>query len=252
MRNVRKLLLFAAMALAATVVSAPAAFGQIQENHETLEIRNALTNEHCPAVNMATHTGGCVIHAKSEGEVELRKHVFGIESHITKCEYEGWGHTNEDAEGWIYHQQLIGHGGGCQRQACTENGVKHEWPAHADEAHKATVPKAGETNAPIVAGHRETVTVVFCVEPAGGGADETCEIDIPFNQIGVTTTYEGGDVAELAGHGVGGFRCEVIGHWTTEHIPVGNGGHVENNPLLPKENEVLITHLAAENKPEVP
>lgn len=242
MRNVRKLLLLAAMALAAVGLSVPAAFGQVQENHETLEILDGQGN-HCPAVNMATHSGGCLIHATSETNVELRKHVFGIESHITSCTHELWGRSNEDAEGWITSHNFIG-GPSCVRQPCKVSGVSQEWPAHADEGHVVGVD--GETGVP--AGEWGTVT--FCVEPVGGGTDESCEIDIPANQAGAGLA-EFGQVTEMAGHGFSGFRCELIGHWNTEH-GVGDDENEENLPGAESEDEITIVHLANEDKAETP
>lgn len=242
MLNIRKLLLLAVMAIAATVVAVPAASGQLQENHETLEYLQESIGTHCPAVSKPTaHTvsGGCLIHASSEAGVELRKHVFGVESHLTSCQNEFQGRVNEDAEGFIINQALTG--ASCQRQPCKEAGQAQgtPWPAHGDEAHKATVPKAGETGVPSIAGHREVLTASLCIEPIGGGADETCELDFPANQVGGTHAGEYGDAAELASHGVGGFRCEVVGHWNSE---TGGAGEIS----------VVVAHIAQENKAEVP
>jgi hypothetical protein len=240
MRNARKLVLLAVMALAAMALTAPTAFGQLQEDHETLELKNTTTGVHCPAVNMANKSGGCLIHAKSEPTqgVELRKHVFGIESHITTCDNEFTGRVNEDAEGYIGHQLLTG--ASCVRQPCKVDGVTTEWPAHGDEAHKDTVPKAGETGVLPSHGHREVLTVTFCVEPIGGGADESCETSVPFNQT-VAGKAEFGTGEEIAGHGFSGFRCELIGHWETEHT-----SSPEGVPPL-----ITITHVGCENKAEV-
>jgi hypothetical protein len=258
MRNARRqLLLLAIMALAVTAIAAPAALAQSNpENHETLEAVNAATLVHCPAITKpTTHTvsGGCLIHAKSQGEVELRKHVFGIESHITSCENEFWGRLNEDAEGYITHQ-LLSHAS-CVRQPCKEAGesTPTPWPAHGDEVHKPGVN--GETGvASPIAGHTEVLTTNFCIEPIGGGADETCEIDVAFNQTATPNQYEfGGAGTEMASHGISGFRCELVGHWITEHIKDGSAqGKEENMANGQQEIEVKVTHLANENKAENP
>jgi hypothetical protein len=240
MLNIRKLLLLAVMAIAATVISVPAAFGQ-SENHETLEYLQEASAQHCPAVSKPTaHTvsGGCLIHATSEGGVELRKHVFGVETHLTSCSNEFHGRVNEDAEGFIINQVLSG--AGCARQPCKEAGQAGAtpWPAHGDEAHRVS-PPAGETGVLSVANHREVMTSSLCIEPIGGGADETCEVDFPANQVGGTHAGEYGDAAELTSHGTGGFRCEVVGHWNSE---TGGAG----------ESSVVVSHIAQENKAETP
>jgi hypothetical protein len=250
MRNLRKLLLLTVMAVAAAAVVAPTAFGQNLENHETLEVLKEPALGHCPAVTKPTpHTtaGGCLIHAKSTTEVELRKHVFGIESHIARCENEFSGRLNEDGEGYVIHQKLIPHPDGlCDRQPCIEPFPETEptpWPAHGDEGHVPGVD--GETGVP--AG--EYLIVNFCVEPVGGGGDETCEVSVPFNTVGgVGHDYEVGDGVEIPGHGTSGFRCEVIGHWQTEAV----NGTLEDEPGGEAETKIEIRHLANENKAEAP
>jgi hypothetical protein len=259
MRNVRRLVLLAIMALAAAAIAAPAALAQSNpENHETLEAFNEKTQVHCPAVMKVNHvvSGGCLIHATSNGEVELRKHVFGIESHIATCENEFYGRLNEDAEGYILHQKLFH--AGCVRQPCVEAGEPEPtpWPAHGDELHQPGVDGETGVTSPI-AGHREVLTTNFCVEPVGGGADETCEIDVAFNDhadVGKPHEYEfGGSGVEMASHGISGFRCEVVGHWTTEHIENGTAaGKEENLANGQQEIEVDVNHLPNENKAENP
>jgi hypothetical protein len=251
MCNLRKLLLLTVMAVAATaVVAAPTAFGQNLENHETLEVLKEPTLGHCPAVTKPTsHTtsGGCLIHVKSTGEVEVRKHIFGIESHIGRCENEFWGRLNEDGEGYVIHQKLIPHPDGlCVRQPCTEPGesVPTPWPAHGDEGHVPGVD--GETGVP--AG--EYLVFTFCFEPIGGGSDESCEVSAPFNAVGgAGHNYEFGNVgAEIPGHGTSGFRCELVGHWQTEAV----NGTLENLLGAEPETKIEIRHLTNENKAEVP
>lgn len=231
MRNARKLMLFAVMALAAMALAAPAAFGQA-EGIETIEITNETgANAHCPVLTPTG--GGCLIHATSEGPVELRKHVFGIESHITSCENEFWGRVNEDGEGRITHQQLTDPS--CQRQPCKVSGVSTPWPAHGDE---------GEGPAPIEG--TEKLTTVFCVEPLGGGTDESCEIEVPFgtedNTLPADHEYEFGHSLEIPGHGVGGFRCELVGHWHTEVGPAGAQMREENQLSGEEEVAIEVTH----------
>jgi hypothetical protein len=148
--------------------------------------------------------GGCLIHADSEGEVLLRKHVFGIESLITSCKNEFWGRVNEDAQGYIFEQQLTTAGVGhqqCTRQACEEEVESHPWPATGTEL--------GVGN--------EVLTTNFCVESLTHGSPESCEIDVTFkNKADHTSEFGNSTGTELPGHGVSGFRCELVGHWNTE------------------------------------
>lgn len=234
MRNVCKPLILAALAVAALTTMAPAAFGQLEEAHETLELRSETTGNHCPVVTPTA--GGCLVHATSEGAVELRKHVFGIESHITTCNVEAWGRTNEDAEGYVLHHKLTG--AGCTRQPCDGDGNGPDlWHGHGDETTlEGTAPIEGD----------EKVEIVLCVEPAGG-VDESCELEVPVNETATNHQYEFGH-SELPGHGVSGFRCEPIGHWQTEQTE----GFLENNSNLQKENIIEAVHLPTAAKPEVP
>jgi hypothetical protein len=248
MRNARRLLP-AVMVLAVTAIAAPAAFAQSNpENHETLEVLKEPPLDHCPAVSKLVHTatGGCLIHVKSNGEIELRKHVFGIESHISAgCEWEFWARLNEDAEGAIIHQKLVPHPSSCIRQPCKEAGEPSPtpWPIHLDEGHVPGVD--GETGIP--AG--EWITFNFCVEPVGGGADESCEMSVPFNEIaGSPHQYELGNAVEISSHGISGFRCELVGHWLSEAV----NQTLENVPGGEAETKVEIRHIPFENKAEVP
>lgn len=249
MGNVRKLLLLAMIALAAMAIGAPTTSGQVAEDHETLEITNEETGLHCPAVN-PDHTvdSGCLVHASSEAGVILRKHVFGIESTITTCNVEAWGRVNEDAEGYALHIQLSG--AGCQRQPCKPagGGEPNEWPAHGDEAHSVDPPR-GETGTVPIGTKDEIMTITFCIEPIGGGTDETCEIDAPVAETAISHQYEFGQVAELPGHGVGGFRCELVGHWLTETDHTDQW--LENDPTKQAEDAIEATHVPAEDQPEV-
>jgi hypothetical protein len=191
--------------LSAQVASAP-----------SLEITNEDTQQHCTAVTLTGTDvdGGCLGHAASEG-VELRKHVFGVESHTTVCQLEFEGRLDEDATGFALEQ--IFSGANCSRQACAVGGEATPWPVQGAET-------AGT----------EHITANFCIEPLGGGTDETCEIDIPFDQDPSTHTVELGIAGEMAGHGISGFRCEVIGHWVSE-----TGGTHDGDA----EGDLVVTHL---------
>jgi hypothetical protein len=235
MRTLRTMLLLAISATVAVAFTASTASAQ----GPNLKIENEPlaggTHTACPAVVFpgsggATDVdGGCLIHASSEGfttdptsmgNVILNKHVFGIESKITECHNEFHGRVDSAGEGYIFEQVLIGNG--CTRQACKSGTEGIPWEAHGNEG-----VRVEET---------EYLTTNFCVEPVGGGTDETCEIDVPFNKVapGNQHIYEFGHATELPSHGVSGFRCELIGHWISETGGVHDGQN---------EQEVEIEHV---------
>jgi hypothetical protein len=227
MRNLRKLTL---LAIAATAVMA---FAASTASAAALEVRIEANNNHCPAVTITGTdvNGGCLIHATSEspggaGAVELRKHVFGIESHITTCDNEFWGRVSENATGYIFEQQLTGPN--CTRKACEEETESTPWAASGSEN----------------AANSEILTTNFCVENAGtpqnpsDSGDESCEIDVPFKNYAATdhhTEFGITGATEQPGHGISGFRCELVGHWQTE---VGPDTHDGESPI-----NVIVAHL---------
>jgi hypothetical protein len=215
MRNVRKLMLLAVTALAAMAFAATSASAQ------TLEITNEAGGAHCSAVSLSGTdvNGGCLTHATSEANIELRKHVFGIESHITSCNNEFAGRVSEDATGYIFEQVLSG--ASCTRQACKPAGEGTPWAASGSEGSFLE----GE----------EFLTTNFCVEPVGGGTDETCEIDVPLDDgTAGNHVQEYGHASEMSSHGITGFRCELTGHWISE-----TGGTHDGDP----EQEGVISHI---------
>lgn len=242
MCNLRKLMLLASMVLAAMALAAPSAMAE----HETPEGDLTVTNEDtATSCGTATRTGtdvndGCLIHAESEGfeagapSVVLRKHVFGVESTITTCHNEFFGRVGGNAAGWILEQQLSG--AGCTRAACDEvdPGESRPWHAVGHESLLANDPE------PVGSRDPQHLTVDFCVEPVGPphGAEETCIIEVPFTQFDTGTTHtqefgHGGGL-EMDGTGLGGFRCEIKGHWQTE-----TGGTHDGQA----EQEVQVAHV---------
>jgi len=210
MRFARKLALLATMALAALALAAPSAFGQ------ALQTTNEATGADCPSVSAVGHaiSGGCVIHASSEGEITLRQHIFGIESTVSVCENEFTGRLGPNGAGFI-NQQTLGDHGDCAREPCDEEtGTKEKrpWPATGREQF-------------LHPGKEGVLRAVFCVEtltntshPSG---ETNCTVDVPFTLFNASThRYEFGEpVNEMPGIGTAGFRCELIGHWLTEATP---------------------------------
>jgi hypothetical protein len=214
------------------VVVAALGFVAVPASASTLGVLNEATGTICPAVTLSGTdvNGGCLIHANSEGTVELRKHVFGIESHITACNSEFHGRISSGtaipgsaATGYIFEQVLSG--AGCSRQACAFVGEAKAWPFTAFEG-------AGQSGAAAL----EHMATNLCFEPVGGGTDETCEIDLPFHahEPGWAHYQEIGYPFELSSHGISGFRCELVGHWLTEV-----GGTHDGDA----EVEIYVLHL---------
>jgi hypothetical protein len=212
------------------VVAAATAIGASTALAAALEVKNEkAAGVHCPAVTLSGTDvdGGCLIHAKSENfgrgaGVEFRKHVFGIESHITRCDFEFWGRVDEDATGYGFEQQLSG--ANCTRKACDEESESIQWVAVAGE----------------IAPQTETMTMGFCFENSfNDEGDESCEVDLPFKNNPATDhrTELGSALAvEFSGHGVSGFRCELAGHWNSEA-----SGTVSHDGQLP--TNLTVNHL---------
>jgi hypothetical protein len=231
MRNLRTLALLVMAAL--TVMAAIASTASATNKSATapdLEIRDeeVAGQPHCAAVSLTGTdvNGGCLIHADSEAAgVELRKHVFGIESHITSCTNEFFGRVDEHGEGYIFEQLLAG--AGCVRQPCKDAaGEGIPWKAHGYEG----MPEANNGTEE----GSEYLETTFCIEPVGGGTDESCEIEVPFQSYANPHRQEFGHATELAGHGISGFRCELVGHWNTERVGTHDGDPV---------TEVIVTHV---------
>jgi hypothetical protein len=204
--------LMTSLAAASCIVGIAAATAGAQ----TLEVTEEFSGLHCPSVSLTGSFvfGGCRIHVVSNNTTEFRKHVFGIESHITSCYFEALLRLDEDASGYFANHLLTGPG--CARQPCNVGGVATPWPASGTESGAST----------------ESITTNFCIEPVGGGTDETCEIDLPVKESFQNHRYTIGALGEMSSHGVSGFRCEVVANnqWSTENVS-GNYTDVEINHL---------------------
>jgi hypothetical protein len=210
-----------ALALATMAIVAPTASAQ------TLELTDENTELDCPSVSKTGTdvNGGCLIHVKSEGDIELRKHVFGVESHLYKCTHEHALRIDKDGNGWL-HEQVIVEPGGCPHIPCNAGGAENDpWAVH----HFEGTPQ-GTTEG------SEYLTINACFEAQQSESNETCEIDIPIQTYPNPHRSELGHSSgsDLPSHAITGFRCELAGHWTTET----GGAHDGNN-----EQEVAVTHL---------
>jgi len=222
MRPVRILTLLALIS-ATMAVAAPQALGQ------TLEVSDELNPiGHCPDVTVEGHepSGGCRLHLQSQAPVVLRQHVFGVESTISTCDVEAVAHVNENAEMYLTDQVLSGTG--CTRDPCDE----------AD--HENIVWHGSGQEGPAEGGRTEFVRLTFCVRSKAaeeGTAGTSCQIDVPFREMGTGShAYEFGIANhELSGIGPAGFRCEMIGSLLTENE--------FEQALTPPYDDVEIEHV---------
>jgi hypothetical protein len=184
----------------AFAVLSPMAWGQ------DAEITNESTGAHCSAVTLNGHTvsGGCAVHAVSTGGVVLRQHVFGVESTIATCNEEFTIRVNEDGSSYFTNQVLSG--AGCTRVPCEEEGPgvneKIPWPT--------TFRYKNGTG---------TIHVVSCWAPVTNHTAGTyCETERAIAPPDGTYVHRRkiGQVAEMPGTGVPGFRCEMVGEWLPE------------------------------------
>lgn len=227
MRQARVVLLAMATMAVTGLTAAPA-------SAQTIRISNEATGIGCPtfttpgAGGVTDVDGGCLIHVTGQGPSEIRRHIFGVESHIAECSFEFHARVQNsevvppgsEAGGRALETQITG--SSCNRQICKFEATGEAvqlWMAFGEE-------EAFEGN--------ELVEVAFCLEPKGGGADELCQLEIPFNQTATNHRYELGHATELPGVGDNNFRCEFIAHWMTE-----TGGTHDGQA----EQAVEITHL---------
>jgi hypothetical protein len=233
MRHLRNLLLLAMAALVAMAFAAATAAAEHEAPEGDLNIKNEVGPVNCTdAVPNGTTglTGGCLIHATSEGNVIFKEHIFGIESTFSTCTHEFHGRIGANGEGYLTEHMLAG--GSCPYKACKDaTGEAERWHVVAHENFPVPGdPEGTKTN-------REFLSIELCVQ-ADMGVPETCDIRIGFSQIRTEShLYELGHVGNLempGTSGAPGFRCEIQGHWNTEI-----GGTHDGQP----ENELKITHL---------
>lgn len=127
--------------------------------------------------------------------IEIRRHVFGIESSLTECSEEFTLHLNENGGGYIADPQVTG----CAYEACytgSDMGDIEPWAFWAFES----------------GGSNEAMTIAMCHEELG-----FCEIDIPLSSTAMSHMPKLGRTTEMPGHGVaGGAKCELVGEWLME------------------------------------
>lgn len=226
MRNVCRLSVLFAVAVAITGGGAPAAAVQ------TIDLREEESGLDCIGGTYEAHeiTEGCLIHANGEGAMELRKHVFGIEAHITACTLEFHGRFDNEMSGLLLEQVM--EGAGCTREACKmANGEAYMWGKYVPGVDEVNKAYADEGESP------EGTTfyrVVLCFQQLNGTGKESCEVEIPFDYLPTQHRIEFGHAGEISSVGASGFDCEIVGHWITEYGDIHDGRD---------EQEVIVLHM---------
>jgi hypothetical protein len=155
MHVARKLFLFA------LVVVAVMAFAASTVSAQGIQVANEDAVGQ-PLCGDGVTAEGCLIHA--EGEILLGGHAFGIEATVSGCHYELEAHI--EGNGGISFESVVltDHPGvdDCVRQPC-----QLPWLGNIEE----------ETG-------NESVHYLFCIEPVGGGSDQVCDVEVPFETTG--------------------------------------------------------------------
>jgi len=121
MRNLHKLLLLAAAAIAAMAMAAPTAGASAG-----VEVIDEVSEEHCDEVIVTGHdvSGGCELSATSEGgvttpSITLLTHTSPTAETVSSiCSNQFDAHVNEEGHGYITNQVLAGDQ--CGLTACDE------------------------------------------------------------------------------------------------------------------------------------
>ena len=217
MRNVRKVVLLAAMALEAMALGASSASAQVTVSAEP--------GTACPAVTNVGHdpAGGCAIHAVSVGTANLFQHITTpvvAEVLFSECANEFDAVVDGAGTGYIFNQSLtpVAGQGPCGIQPCDEaetGATPHEdlpWPVRVEEG----------------AANQFTLHVVFCTRlnsaTTGEGTGNPCEVRIPITRTEAPQHhYRFGPVVQTPCINLGG-AIELSGEWVTEE---NAGGDIE-------------------------
>ena len=235
MRIARKLTLLAMLALAATALAAPSAFGQETEPelHNQAPRLIAAQEVHaaadvaCPAVvptppvavSPTVTSGGCRVHVNSVGGVPLFAHLSagGTEVQISNCAVEFDIRIDAAAEGWIAHQEFTG-GAECTKRACGQVTPPTS-EGRAYSFHMAEVEPPART---------ENAVVLFCTENLDGSQASHCEVTFPLSQP--TTHRYRFSGTDISGHGTFFPHCELTGTFDVEAALGTSGeGQAEQN-----------------------
>ncbi len=209
MRLARKLVLTAAMALAAMAMTAGTAFAQ----EESVAVFSEPSGTAC-----STATGNCDLHVS--GSSVLTTHVFGSESQASACNDEFVARLGPNGTGTIPTYTNNAPTSGCTRIKCNDVGEgpgEATWPVTNTGEYTA----AGQN----IDGH---LMVRFCIDlasnPNGTGTHCTIEIDVDAT---ANHRYRFTAVNEHCPLGIPGVEFEVDGAWDSEVTPETGQEHIE-------------------------
>jgi hypothetical protein len=232
MRNVRKLFLSVAAAMAAVAFAASTAYAQ------TVEVSQE-DGGHCGSVTLVEHvpTGGCSLKAVWTQPTVLVRHIAGVgEVEFSQCGISFEMRINEDGHGYIYNQVFTVNGGSCGRESCDEVAPHHDLPWEA------------QFREPFGGLDQEILRVTFCLAafdpgPAEGQTGTSCTVDITvthfehameFSTPHFNLDHRGGAPCINLGGVV-----ELTGHWVTQpsvfHPNSIEIHHLDDEP--PKRNK---------------
>ncbi len=209
MRLARKLVLTAAMALAAMAMTAGTASAQ----EEPVNVFNEPSGTPC-----STITGNCDLHVS--GSSVLTQHVFGSESQASACNDEFVARLGPAGTGSIPIYTNNAPVAPCTRIKCDglgEDPAETVWPV----SNTGEYTTAGQN----LDGH---LTVRFCLDlasnPNGTGVHCTVEIDVDAT---ANHRYRFTAVNEHCPLGIPGVEAELDGTWNSEATPDSGQEQIE-------------------------
>ena len=226
MRILRKFMLLAILAIAASAVAASSALAQSepllhnqtprlivqQEIHAANDVNCPLvTPSPAPAPGPLVTAGGCRVHVLASNAVITEHDALGNEAVVSTCNIEADMRIDVAGEGYWTHQELTGPN--CVIRACGQvtppTSEGRAWSFFMQESEIAGNPV------------RERVTVLFCIEPIAMQTPEHCEWTMDITQP--TTHRYRFSAVNLPAHGSSLPRCELDAVFNTEAATGLNG-----------------------------
>ncbi len=210
MRLARKLVLTAAMALAAMAMTAGTASAQ----EEAVNVFNEPSGTAC-----STATGNCDHHVS--GSSVLTQHIFGAESQASACNDEFVARLGPDGNGTIPTYTNNAPVFPCTRLKCNGSGepvAETTWPITNTGEYTA----AGQT----LDGH---LSVRFCLDNASGPLNAVgmhCNVELDVDAT-ASHRYRFTAVNEHCPLGIPGIEAELDGTWNSETTPDAGQEHIE-------------------------
>ncbi|HYJ00391.1 MAG TPA: hypothetical protein VEX36_12050 [Thermoleophilaceae bacterium] len=198
--------MLAVVAIAATALMAPSAFGQeplMHDQNPQLQAGAEPGNNPCPAVVAHDNNvveGGCRLHIAGTGIQFIGHLAGGMEVITSTCAIEFTARLDSAAEGFLTHVEMADSGGfECHRRPCGFLAVGDEgrpWGFYAKE----------------VAAGDENLTVLLCVRDQNGN-EAHCEVDFDLTQ---PADHRYTIASPAGGSPCHGAPREINGSWSVE------------------------------------